>query len=257
MIPSGARVWIAMGHTDMRRGMQSLAAQVQQHFFKDPFAGDLWVFRGRSGSLVKIIWHDGIGMSLYAKRLEKGRFVWPSAKDGVVSLTTAQLAWTPVPEATGYRVQRSVSGGAWTTLGATTTPEFTDPTVAADRIYRYRVTALNEHGEAPASASALINTALPPAPTVIGFTADRVTLRLAGVANFTTSSGYETLTVQRATNPDGTLTYSFVESLNATYPYYLIRLGGGLLVLSGMLLMGWNVVKTIGAGRMPVNAARA
>ena len=68
MIPAGARVWIAMGHTDMRRGMQSLAAMVQQHFTKDPFGGDLWVFRGRSGSLVKIIWHDGIGMSLYAKR---------------------------------------------------------------------------------------------------------------------------------------------------------------------------------------------
>ncbi len=60
MIPSGARVWIAMRH--MRRGMQSLAAQLQQHFFKDPFAADLWVFCGRSGSLVKIIWHDGIGM---------------------------------------------------------------------------------------------------------------------------------------------------------------------------------------------------
>ena len=92
MIPSGARVWIAMGHTDMRRGMQSLAAMVQQHFTKDPFAGDLWVFRGRSGTLVKIIWHDGVGMSLYAKRLEKGRFIWPSAKDGVVSLTSSQLA---------------------------------------------------------------------------------------------------------------------------------------------------------------------
>lgn len=92
MIPPGARVWIAMGHTDMRRGMQSLAAMVQQHFTKDPFAGDLWVFRGRSGTLVKIIWHDGIGMSLYAKRLEKGRFIWPSAKDGVVSLTSSQLA---------------------------------------------------------------------------------------------------------------------------------------------------------------------
>lgn len=54
--------------------------------------GDLFVFRGRAGSLVKIIWHDGIGMSLYAKRLEKGRFVWPSAKDGMVSLTGSQLA---------------------------------------------------------------------------------------------------------------------------------------------------------------------
>jgi cytochrome c oxidase cbb3-type subunit 1 len=55
----------------------------------------------------------------------------------------------------------------------------------------------------------------------------------------------------RATNPDGTLTYSFVEALNATYPYYLIRLGGGLLVLCGMLLMAWNVLKTMAAGREP------
>ncbi|AXK71650.1 cytochrome-c oxidase, cbb3-type subunit I [Lysobacter sp. TY2-98] len=54
----------------------------------------------------------------------------------------------------------------------------------------------------------------------------------------------------RATNPDGTLTYSFVEALNATYPYYLIRLGGGLLVLSGMFLMAWNVLKTMSDGRV-------
>jgi transposase len=91
MIPSGARVWIAMGHTDMRRGMQGLALMVQQ-LGRDPFGGDLWVFRGRTGSLIKIVWHDGIGMSLYAKRLEKGRFIWPQAKDGVVALTHAQLA---------------------------------------------------------------------------------------------------------------------------------------------------------------------
>ena len=92
MIPSGARVGIAMGHTDMRRGMQSLAAMVQQHFTWDPFAGDLWVFRGRSGTLIKIIWHDGIAMSLYTRRLERGKFIWPSAKDGVVSLTSSQLS---------------------------------------------------------------------------------------------------------------------------------------------------------------------
>lgn len=77
MIPAGARVWIAMGHTDMRRGMQSLAAMVQQSFSRDAFAGDLWVFRGRNGSLVKIIWHDGLGMSLYSKRLERGKFIGP------------------------------------------------------------------------------------------------------------------------------------------------------------------------------------
>lgn len=92
MISPGARVWIAMGRTDMRKGMQGLALIVQQALRRDPFAGDLYVFRGRVGSLVKIIWHDGIGMSLYAKRLEKGRFIWPSATDGIVALTASQLA---------------------------------------------------------------------------------------------------------------------------------------------------------------------
>ena len=72
--------------------MQGLAIIVQQALRRDPFAGDLYVFRGRAGSLVKIVWHDGIGMSLYAKRLEKGRFIWPSATDGIVSLTAPQLA---------------------------------------------------------------------------------------------------------------------------------------------------------------------
>ena len=92
MIPAGARVWIAMGHTDMRKGMQGLALIVQQALRRDPFAGDLYVFRGRAGSLVKIVWHDGLGLSLNAKRLEKGRFIWPSASEGVVALTAAQLA---------------------------------------------------------------------------------------------------------------------------------------------------------------------
>ena len=84
MIPSGIRIWVAMGHTDMRKGMQGLALLVQQHLHRDPHGGDLFVFRGRAGSLVKVLWHDGVGMSLYAKRLEKGRFIWPSEKDGVV-----------------------------------------------------------------------------------------------------------------------------------------------------------------------------
>ena len=91
-LPAGMRVWIATGHTDMRKGMQGLALLVQEQLKRDPHAGDLYVFRGRAGGLIKILWHDGIGMSLYAKRLEKGRFIWPSAKDGIVSLTSAQLA---------------------------------------------------------------------------------------------------------------------------------------------------------------------
>ena len=69
-IPSGVRVWIATGHTDMRRGMNGLALQVQQALKRDPHAGDLFVFRGRRGNLVKVLWHDALGMSLYAKRLE-------------------------------------------------------------------------------------------------------------------------------------------------------------------------------------------
>ena len=95
MIPiaSGVRVWIATGHTDMRRGMNSLAVLVQEAFRRDPHGGDLYVFRGKSGKLIKILWHDGLGMSLYAKRLERGRFLWPSPADGVVTITPAQLGY--------------------------------------------------------------------------------------------------------------------------------------------------------------------
>ena len=92
-IPSGVRVWLAVGHTDMRRGMNGLALQVQEALGRDPHAGDLYVFRGRRGDLVKILWHDGLGMSLYAKRLEHGRFLWPSATDGAVSISASQLSY--------------------------------------------------------------------------------------------------------------------------------------------------------------------
>ncbi|WP_211108030.1 IS66 family insertion sequence element accessory protein TnpB, partial [Niveispirillum cyanobacteriorum] len=76
MIPvaSDVRVWLAGGVTDMRCGMNSLALKVQQGLGRDPHAGDLYVFRGRRGDLVKVIWHDGVGMSLYVKRLERGWF---------------------------------------------------------------------------------------------------------------------------------------------------------------------------------------
>src|SRR6202022_2126667 len=70
-VPSGVRVWLAVGHTDMRRGMNSLALQVQEGLKRDPHAGDLYVFRGKRGHLIKILWHDGIGMSLYARRRDR------------------------------------------------------------------------------------------------------------------------------------------------------------------------------------------
>jgi len=92
-VPSGVRVWLAVGHTDMRRGMGGLALQVQQVLGRDPHAGDLYVFRGRRGDLVKIVWHDGLGMSLYAKRLERGRFIWPAPAAGSVAISGAQLAY--------------------------------------------------------------------------------------------------------------------------------------------------------------------
>ncbi len=92
-IPSAARVWLAVGHTDMRRGMPGLALQVQEGMGRDPHAGDLFVFRGRRADMVKIIWHDGVGMSLYVKRLDRGRFVWPTPADGEVAISAAQLGY--------------------------------------------------------------------------------------------------------------------------------------------------------------------
>ena len=92
-VPAGVRVWIATGATDMRRGMNGLALQVQQSLARDPHAGDLFAFRGRSGTLIKILWHDGLGLSLYAKRLERGRFSWPTATEGAVVIPPAQLAY--------------------------------------------------------------------------------------------------------------------------------------------------------------------
>ena len=91
--PSSARVWLAVGRTDMRRGMNGLAMQVQVSLGRNPHAGDLFVFRGIRGDMIKIIWHDGLGMSLYCKRLEKGRFIWPTPADGVVAISAAQLAY--------------------------------------------------------------------------------------------------------------------------------------------------------------------
>lgn len=75
--PAGVKVWIAGGVTDMRRGMNTLALQVQEGIGRDPHAGEIFCFRGRKGDLVKILWHDGVGMSLYLKRLEAGKFIWP------------------------------------------------------------------------------------------------------------------------------------------------------------------------------------
>ena len=91
-VPIGARVWLAVGVTDMRRGFASLAAQVEKTLGLAPYAGHLVVFRGRRGDLIKVIWFDGQGSCLFSKRLERGKFVWPSATEGKVALTPAEMA---------------------------------------------------------------------------------------------------------------------------------------------------------------------
>jgi transposase len=73
--------------------MNSLALLVQEAMKCDPHAGDLFVFRGRRGNLVKILWHDGVGMSLYAKRLDHGKYIWPSPASGAIAISSAQLAY--------------------------------------------------------------------------------------------------------------------------------------------------------------------
>src|SRR5690606_17991959 len=90
--PAGVRVWLAAGVTDMRQGFDGLAALVQHQLEADPFSGHLFVFRGRRGDRIKVLWWDGDELCLYAKRLERGRFVWPQATQGSVSLSAAQLS---------------------------------------------------------------------------------------------------------------------------------------------------------------------
>jgi transposase len=91
-LPAGTRVWIAAGFTDMRSGFNGLTARVQTALAEDPFSGHVFVFRGKRGDLIKVLWWSGDGLCLLAKRLERGRFVWPQATSGTVSLTPAQLS---------------------------------------------------------------------------------------------------------------------------------------------------------------------
>lgn len=91
--PSDVRVWLATGHTDMRKGFNGLALLVQETLKRDPHDGNLFVFRGRRADLIKVIWHDGQGACLFTKRLERGRFLWPSMADGVVTISAAQLSY--------------------------------------------------------------------------------------------------------------------------------------------------------------------
>jgi transposase len=86
-------VWIATGHTDMRKGFDGLSLIVQETLKRDPHGGHLFVFRGRRGDLIKCLWWDGQGLCLFAKRLERGKFLWPAVAGEAVTISVAQLGY--------------------------------------------------------------------------------------------------------------------------------------------------------------------
>jgi transposase len=90
--PGNTQIRIAAGVTDLRRGFTGLSALVQTKLEQSPMSGQVFVFRGRRGDLIKVLWFDGDGLCLFSKRLERGRFVWPQATNGTVGLTRAQLS---------------------------------------------------------------------------------------------------------------------------------------------------------------------
>lgn len=92
-MPVGVRVWLATGHTDMRKGVNGLALQVHEMLRRDPFSGHVFVFRGRKGDRLKVIWHGGQGACLFTKRLDNGTFLWPSAADGTVTISSGQMGY--------------------------------------------------------------------------------------------------------------------------------------------------------------------
>jgi transposase len=94
LAPAGIKVHMAVGYTDLRKGLDGLAVLVEQVLEKDPFSGHMFVFRGRRADMIKVLFWDGSGLCLLTKRLEEGRFTWPVADEHglTVTLTAAQLS---------------------------------------------------------------------------------------------------------------------------------------------------------------------
>ncbi|WP_425350335.1 IS66 family insertion sequence element accessory protein TnpB [Mesorhizobium temperatum] len=105
---------VATKPVDFRKGAEGLAALVRETMGADPFSGAVYVFRAKRTDRIKLIFWDGTGVCLYAKRLEDGEFRWPKVHDGMMRLTAAQLSallegldWRRVHEARRTRVQRA------------------------------------------------------------------------------------------------------------------------------------------------------
>ena len=90
--PSGTRIWLVAGHTDLRKGVDGLSALVQNHLSENPFTGEVYLFRGKSGNKIKVLWATPDGMNFLYKRLNDAKFVWPQVRDGTVCLSAAQLS---------------------------------------------------------------------------------------------------------------------------------------------------------------------
>ena len=93
LLPAGVKVHLAFGYTDMRKGMDGLAVLVQEVLHQDPFTGHIFVFRGRKANLIKIVFWDGTGLCVFAKRLEEGHFpcLWERVVGTEIELTQAEL----------------------------------------------------------------------------------------------------------------------------------------------------------------------
>jgi transposase len=94
VVAAGVKVHLALGHTDMRTGLDGLATLIQEHLKKDPFSGHLFTFRGKRARIIKILFWDGNGLYLFTRRLDHGRFVWPwmVGHEGSIALSLAQFA---------------------------------------------------------------------------------------------------------------------------------------------------------------------
>src|SRR5271156_2273628 len=111
-VPSGVRVWLATGHTDMRKGFASLSLQVQEVLRRDPLSGQLFCFRGRRGDLLKVIWHDGQGACLSRSGWNGAASCGPPVSRGregvalALALCAVLLGLVPLQSATLLQIGR-------------------------------------------------------------------------------------------------------------------------------------------------------
>ena len=90
--PPSTKIYLSLAPCDMRKGFDGLSGQVRNILQLDPFSGAVFLFRGKRGDRLKALVWDGSGLCVYAKRLERGKFVWPRAHEGALRLSAAQLA---------------------------------------------------------------------------------------------------------------------------------------------------------------------